>query len=135
MLLNFILYNKNMSKKDKFLVVLLTIVTLGFCWLYWHLKNKKEQKIKKEGVNIKLPSNIKVVELVDNLGGKENIEEVNASISNIKVLIKDKTLIKMDKLQDTKFITGIMISTNKISLVIGDYARKLALEMNEYLEK
>ncbi|UUD35683.1 PTS transporter subunit EIIB [Mycoplasmopsis caviae] len=124
-----------MSKKDKFLVVLLTIVTFGFCWVYWRTRNRKELKLKREGTNIKLPSNIKIVELVDNLGGKENIEEVSASISNIKVLIKNKSLVKMEELQSTKFITGIMISTNKISLVVGDYARKLAIELNEYLDK
>lgn len=123
----------DMSKKDKFLIVLLTIVTLGFCWLYWHVQNKKEQKLKKGEIN-KLDSNIKLDELVELLGSKENINSVNATFSNLKVEFNDKKAVNVDELQKLKYVSGVMISSTKMTLVVGDYAKKIAEELNKKLE-
>lgn len=118
-----------MSKKDKVKVVFLTIFTLGFCWLYWYLKNKKRQKVLQQGESVKLTGNIKIDQLIELLGGKENITNVEGGISKVKVEFNDKSKVKVDELRKTSYISGIMVSTKQISLIIGEYSKAVAKEL------
>ncbi|WP_029513222.1 PTS sugar transporter subunit IIA [Mycoplasmopsis primatum] len=124
-----------MTKKDKFIIVLLTIITLGFCWLHWHIKNKKIQQIKKGEIK-KLDPSIKIDELISLLGSSDNITAVESSISTLKCTVKNKDLINVEKIKSLKYVTGIMVSTSRISLVVGDYAKKINEIMNqEFMNK
>ncbi|WP_338822286.1 PTS sugar transporter subunit IIA [Mycoplasmopsis felifaucium] len=121
-----------MTKKDKFLIVILTIFTLGFCWLYWHIKNKKIKE-SKQGKIQKLESNMNVLELINLLGSKENIKEINSSVSSIKIEFLDKNKVNFEAIKQLKYVSGLMISTNKTTLIVGDYAKKLAQEISNNL--
>ncbi|TKA59430.1 Glucose/sucrose specific PTS system IIB component (PtsG) [Mycoplasmopsis bovis 8790] len=123
-----------MTTGDKWKIATLTIFTLGFCWVYWSVKNKKVKKLKKGEIN-KLDSSMDTLELINLLGGKGNISSVSNTISRIKVIINDKSIVQKDKLEQLKYVSGIMISSNNVSLVVGDYAKKLSEELNNEITK
>nr|WP_318027034.1 hypothetical protein [Mycoplasmopsis bovis] len=60
---------------------------------------------------------------------------VSNTISRIKVIINDKSIVQKDKLEQLKYVSGIMISSNNVSLVVGDYAKKLSEELNNEIAK
>ncbi|VEU75350.1 PTS system IIB component [Mycoplasmopsis maculosa] len=121
-----------MTKKDKFIVFILTIVTFGFCWLYWKIQHKKRQNII-NGNYKKLDSSIDIEELINLVGGKENILKAESTISRVKIFINDKKNVNIDKLNNLKYISGLMISTNSISINVGDYAKKIAIDLQNKL--
>ncbi|MCE6061604.1 PTS transporter subunit EIIB [Mycoplasmopsis agalactiae] len=123
-----------MTTGDKWKIAMLTIFTLGFCWLYWRIKNNKVKKLKKGEIN-RLDSSMDTLELVNLLGGKNNIISASSTISRIKVFINDKTAVQKDKLEQLKYVSGLMISSNNISIVVGDYAKKLCEELNNEIMK
>ncbi|WP_027335089.1 PTS sugar transporter subunit IIA [Mycoplasmopsis felifaucium] len=118
-----------MTKKDKFLIVILTIFTIGFCWIYWQNKNKKIKDAKKGNIQ-KLDTNMNVAELINLLGTKSNIKEVSASVSGVKIEFFDKNKVDFESIKKLKYVSGLMISTNKTTLIVGEYAKKLAQEIN-----
>ncbi|QBF34537.1 PTS sugar transporter subunit IIA [Mycoplasmopsis phocirhinis] len=117
-----------MTKKDKFLVVILTIFTLGFCWLYWYLKNKKHQQILTGKQQITLSQN-KVDELISLLGGKQNISDVSASGSRLFIVVDKKDLVKANQIMNNKLASGVFMSSNKITLIMGEYAQTYAQQL------
>ncbi|WP_406616034.1 PTS sugar transporter subunit IIA [Mycoplasmopsis hyopharyngis] len=115
-----------MNKKDKFLLVFLTIITFGFIWIYWSkLKNKTENNIKKSS---KLP--FKLDELVKKLGGRENIVGANCSISKVKIEIKDNEVLEVEKIKNMKGISGIVVGNFSISLITGNISEELTKQIN-----
>ncbi|MBZ4195543.1 PTS transporter subunit EIIB [Mycoplasma tauri] len=122
-----------MTKKDKFIIVILTIFTIGFCWLYWKLKAKKIQKNKRGEIN-KLDSSVDIEQLINFLGTRKNIISVDNSISSLKVKFKEKELINVEALKKLKYISGVMLSTNKISLIVGSYAKLISIKLNDFLK-
>ncbi|WP_406616815.1 PTS sugar transporter subunit IIA [Mycoplasmopsis adleri] len=122
-----------MTHKEKFLIVILTIFTLGFCWLYWHCKNKKQQELKKGNVT-KLDSRINIEELITLLGGKENITGIEPSLSKVKILFKNKANVNFEEIKNLKYVSGILISSNSTNIIVGEYAKKIAEVMKEELK-
>ena len=115
-----------MNKKDKFLMVFLTIITFGFIWIYWSkLKKKEENVIKKSS---KLP--FKIEELVNYLGGKENIISATNTISKVKIEIQDNEKIEVEKIKKIKGISGIVIGNFSISLIVGNISEELTKQLN-----
>ncbi|MGV2393206.1 UNVERIFIED_CONTAM: PTS transporter subunit EIIB [Campylobacter lari] len=87
----------------------------------------------KNGDIKKLDKSMKLDELILFLGGKENIKDVESSLSRIKIHFNDKGLIKIDELSNLKYISGVLISSTNISLNVGEYAQKLTDELKTYL--
>lgn len=77
---------------DKWKIVMFIIFILGFCWLYWCIKNNKVKKLKKGEIN-RLDLSMDIFELVNLLGGKNNIISVLSIIFRIKVFINDKIVV------------------------------------------
>ncbi|WP_027120452.1 PTS transporter subunit EIIB [Mycoplasmopsis lipofaciens] len=123
-----------MNKKDKFLITLLTICTFGLCWLHWNRKNKKLALQKTQKEKIKLPSSVKIDELIHLLGTKDNIKEISHTISNLKISFKNKSKIDINKISKLKYVTGIMSNSDKITLVVGDIAEKISTEINNKIK-
>ncbi|MCS4537185.1 PTS sugar transporter subunit IIA [Mycoplasma sp. CSL7475-4] len=118
-----------MTKKDKFIIVVLTIVTLGFCWLFWYLKNKKHQRILSGKQNISVSQN-KINSLVDLLGGRENITSAKASGSRLFIVVDKKESVKASQIMNNKLATGVFMSSNKITLIMGEYAASYAEQLS-----
>ncbi|AIA29444.1 PTS sugar transporter subunit [Mycoplasmopsis californica] len=119
-----------MTKKDKFNLVLLTIFTLGFCWLHWYLRNKKRKNIilGKKDLNI---SDAKSDELISLLGGVDNIISLSAKGSKLIVEVSDKNIVNVNQIKSKKIASGIMISTSKITLIMGEQAHSYAQKFNK----
>ncbi|UUM18984.1 PTS sugar transporter subunit IIA [Mycoplasma sp. 1018B] len=120
-----------MKFKDKMYITFLTVITLGFCWIYW----KKQQKHINNHNNgiIKLPKNINLEELILFLGQKNNLDNVNATTSKVTIHFKDRNLIELEKIKNLKYVSGIMFNENKITLIVGNIALSLAQEIIQNL--
>lgn len=77
---------------DKWKIVMFIIFIFGFCWLYWWIKNNKVKKLKKGEIN-RFDLSMDIFELVNLLGGKNNIISVLSIIFRIKVFINDKIVV------------------------------------------
>ncbi|MGL4947988.1 MAG: hypothetical protein ACRC42_01200 [Mycoplasma sp.] len=137
--------NKVEVEKEKdfmsdFLVILLTILTLG--WFKYHLENKiKEANEKMESskdgetvVTLKTSEKIpfKIDAFVLNLGGVENISSTTSSLSTLKLELVDAKLIIQEEIKKLG-ARGIMISGNKVSIILGDYAIHLSSELEKII--
>ncbi|UUD37241.1 PTS system glucose-specific transporter subunit IIB [Mycoplasmopsis californica] len=110
-----------MSKKHKALVIFLVIITFGLFLIV--LKKKrvvKENNIDKEQ---KLP--IKPDYLISLFGGKDNISNVEATLSKIKVFFKDKKQIDLEAIKQIKAASGLVLSSSSLSLIVGYGAENL----------
>ncbi len=76
----------------------------------------------------KVPFSIE--ELIEALGTKENILTVDASLSSLKVGVKEKEKVDQEKIKKLG-AKGIMISGLKVSMVFGD----ISIAAKEALEK
>ncbi|MGY5139421.1 hypothetical protein [Mycoplasmopsis gallinarum] len=122
-----------MKKKEKFLIVFYSIITLGFCWLYWKKQNKKYLDNLNNPDKVQLPKEINLEELLTLLGSKNNIASLEKSISTLKVNFKDKNLLKIDELQNLKYVSGILVSSTKINLNTGIYTEVIFNKLNDLI--
>ncbi len=76
----------------------------------------------------KIPFDIN--ELIEYLGGRENILTVEASLSSVKVGVKEKTKVNQEAIKKLGS-KGIMISGLKVSMVFGD----VSIAIKETLDK
>ncbi|MGL4951736.1 MAG: hypothetical protein ACRC4L_01985 [Mycoplasma sp.] len=133
---------------SQFLIILLTILTFGLFRIYLNNKIEEAKKISEVSetseevpqlkTSIKIP--FKVEKFVELLGGAENILSIDASLNTLKIEVKNKKIVNQDSIKKLG-AKGIMTSANKLSIVLGDYALNLKLELeqnvkidNEYQE-
>ncbi|MBZ4203958.1 PTS transporter subunit EIIB, partial [Mycoplasma tauri] len=79
-------------------------------------------------------SSVDIEQLINFLGTRKNIISVDNSISSLKVKFKEKELINVEALKKLKYISGVMLSTNKISLIVGSYAKLISIKLNDFLK-
>lgn len=107
-----------MTKKDKFKIVILTIFTLGFCWLHWYRINKKHQNLVQGKIDADINQR-EIDELIRFIGGLDNITDVSSSGSKLKIFFKNSQLIDSKSIIDNKLATGAFVSSDSITLIIG----------------
>jgi phosphotransferase system IIB component len=73
-----------------------------------------------------------VDELIKVLGGKENIVDTSATISTLKINVKDASQISKDSFVIFN-IKGFMKNTNQIILVFGDNSQAINIELKKRL--
>ncbi|BAW18061.1 hypothetical protein MBVG596_0157 [Mycoplasmopsis bovigenitalium] len=112
------MYNKSMTKKDKFKIVILTIFTLGFCWLHWYRINKKHQNLVQGKIDADINQR-EIDELIRFIGGLDNINDVSSSGSKLKIFFKNSQLIDSKSIIDNKLATGVFVSSDSITLIVG----------------
>ncbi|WP_029512585.1 hypothetical protein [Mycoplasmopsis iners] len=118
-----------MKVKDKFLIGLITVCTLGFCWLYWKKQAKKQQAILQG--DAELPNYVNLTELVAFLGGNDNITEISHTFSNVKISFLDRAKIDVEAIKNLKYVSGIMLNQQKITLIVGEIAKILAKSLEK----
>lgn len=138
---------KKVKTKDKlsgsqyFWYVFLCIITFSIFYFYVKQKiNKANQKefttdaeptsdtTKQLKRSTKIPFDIN--HLIKHLGGIQNILTCEATLSSLKVGIKDKEKIDQEAIKQLG-AKGIMISGLKVSMVFGD----ISITIKEHLEK
>ncbi|MBU4689731.1 PTS sugar transporter subunit IIA [Mycoplasma zalophidermidis] len=118
-----------MTKKDKFIITMLTIFTLGFCWLYWSQKNKKQALVLQGKENVKISFN-QSNELVNLLGGDGNILNLEAKGSKLIIEVLNKENVMLAKILEKNIATGAFVNTNKVTLIMGEHATAYAKSMS-----
>ena len=112
-----------MNKKQQFLYMIISIITLG---IYPVIINRKTQKT----INIALSEtkkiSVNIVELVKNLGGKENISAIEYTHTKLKVFIKNSSLMEVSSINEQKGISGVFVSSKTITLIVGNQAKQLS---------
>ncbi|MDC8921076.1 PTS glucose transporter subunit IIB [Metamycoplasma hyosynoviae] len=108
-----------MTKKQRFLYIFLIIITFGFILIHW---KKYRQREEKQSLSISTKLNFKYEDLISALGGTQNITSVNSTQKVLKISYKNKQEINFDKLKAIKDISGISLTQNTISIIIGNAA-------------
>ncbi|MDD7897330.1 PTS glucose transporter subunit IIB [Metamycoplasma hyosynoviae] len=108
-----------MTKKQRFLYIFLIIITFGFILIHW---KKYRQREEKQSLSISTKLNFKYEDLISALGGIQNITSVNSTQKILKISYKNKQEINFDKLKAIKDISGISLTQNTISIIIGNAA-------------
>ncbi|MHA3786276.1 PTS glucose transporter subunit IIB [Mycoplasma sp. HF14] len=116
-------------KKDKFLIVFLTIITLGLIWIKWSKQIKKEKNTIYQ--NDKLP--FKFSDFLICLGD-DNIAKVETRLNRINIGVKDIKLVKLQDLNKLKGISGIVARSNGVSLVLGEYTQVVYKELQKLIK-
>ena len=114
-----------MTKKEKLLYWFLIIITLGLILPYW--KTKKVEIKEELSQNKKIDLNIN--KLIILLGNSENIQNVSSTHTKVKINIKDRDKINIEKIKQINGISGVFASSTYIQIIVGNQA--LAIE--EYL--
>ncbi|UVD81982.1 PTS glucose transporter subunit IIB [Mycoplasma iguanae] len=111
-----------MSFKDKIIMVSLTIITLGLIWIYWI--NKKTPKKDYLSTSVKIPFALeKFLEL---LGSKNNIQNCSFTHNKVRIDLKNTKIVDREAIQDLKGISGVVLSSNSITIIVGNVAKTIA---------
>lgn len=119
-----------MKLKDKILITLLTIFTLGLIWLYW---NKKKTKPKNE-LSVSKKVEVNLEQLILLLNGVKNIESVNSTHTKVKINLKENNNIDILKLKELKGISGVVASSKSITIIVGNSAKTIQELLEEKLK-
>ncbi|WP_027334435.1 hypothetical protein [Mycoplasma elephantis] len=114
-----------MNRKHKALSVFLVIITFGF----FLIALRKKRAVKENNIDENTNVDIKVGHLISLFGGKENIKNVESTLSKVKIYFNKKNLINVDELKKLKAVSGLVLSTSSISLIVGYGAKNLKDEI------
>ena len=92
-------------------------------------ENKSSSETKVEETNKKKYTNSLYDQIIELVGGIENIEESTVRGSRISLVLKNISLVKDEELK-TLGVNGVIIMSSKVTLVVGDDASKL----NDYIK-
>lgn len=115
-----------MTFKDKLLIIFFNVITLGLINIYW--KNKKTQKKEYLSYSTKIPFNLN--ELFQNLGGRENINNTSYTQNKIRFDLLNINLINKQQIENLKGISGVVLSSASITLIVGNVAKTIFEEIN-----
>lgn len=114
-----------MTFKDKLILIILSIITLGIYPIV--LFKKKNHSVKDELSTSKVVTDIK--KLQEFLGGKDNVVGTEYSHTKIKIYVKDKTKVNIENIQSLKGISGVFASSKSVTIIVGKQAKDLAAQL------
>lgn len=71
--------------------------------------------------------------LIEAYGGKDNIVEVDACITRLRITVKDKSLVDQNKIKKTYNALGIVESGMQVQAIYGAHANVLKMEIRDIL--
>lgn len=96
-----------------------------------------EEEVTEEEMNIKLESSnyqYMAKKLLQNVGGKENVEEAENCATRLRLELKDGTLVNETNIKKTGAKGIVKLSETSIQIIIGPEVSKVAKEFKEMLE-
>lgn len=112
--------------------VLLNIIGLGIPYIYARNKANKLKNTTNTTLQTSSLIDFDITDLLNALGGKDNIENISTTISTLKVNLKNAQ--DLSKEQFNKFkINGFMKNQKQIILVFGDNAQAIGNELSKLL--
>lgn len=112
-----------MTFKDKLILILLSIITLGIYPLVIFKRTPLEVKTELSADD-KLSVNID--KLRENLGTEENIVGVEFTHTKVKIYVKEKSKVSMDALSKQKGISGVFATSKSITIIVGNSAKTIS---------
>lgn len=112
-----------MTLKDKIILILLSLLTLGIYPIF--IFKKKNNTVSSQLSNSDKVS-VNVEKLVSNLGGSDNIIQVEYTHTKIKAFIENKNLVNVDALSKQKGVSGVFATSKFITLIVGNTAKSIA---------
>lgn len=109
------------------IILAAVIVVAGITYLIVYLKAKSNKRKSEES------SNAFYTTLIKWLGGIKNIEQVSSISSRLSVVLKNPALINENEFTNKGI--GIVKSSKKITLVVGEKASYYCEKINEELAK
>ncbi|MBD5423136.1 MAG: PTS transporter subunit EIIB [Mycoplasma sp.] len=122
---------KNMTAKEKFLFIFLQIITLGLIWIYWKKHSKKYNKNDELSQEIRI--SVDINQLLECLGGKNNISEVENTHTKVKIFYKNRELIKVENIKNINGISGVFVNDKFVVIIVGNSATTLKEYIKEKL--
>ncbi|MBU4691119.1 PTS glucose transporter subunit IIB [Mycoplasma zalophi] len=120
-----------MQKLHKFLYILSIVCTLGTIKLFWKSYRQKQVNSQLSVENkVKFP----IDELINYLNGIENINSVSSTHKILKIELKSRENIQIDKIKSLNSIEGILFKTDTISLITGNNAQYLQKIINDKIQ-
>lgn len=114
-----------MTFKDKLILTLLSIITIGIYPLI--IFNKKSQS--KEQLEIDSKISVDLTKLTALLGGKENIAGVEYTHTKVKVFIVERQGVNIDAITKLKGVSGVFATSKFVTLIVGTSAKTLATKL------
>ena len=111
-----------MSFKDKLILSLLSIVTLGIYPIVAFSKKPKEAKSTLSVDKVVTDTN----KLTKFLGTKTNIAGAEFTQTKIKVFINDKSKVDAEAIKNLKGVSGIVLSSKYATIIVGKQAKELS---------
>ncbi|NQZ66043.1 MAG: PTS glucose transporter subunit IIB [Mycoplasmatales bacterium] len=112
-----------MTGKDKFIYILLSIITLG---IYPYMINKRKNENFSNELSEANKLSIKIEKLIEYLGGKENIIGTEYTHTKIKIFFNEKSKLQVENIEKLKSVSGIVASSKYITIIVGNQAKKIA---------
>lgn len=106
-------------------VKLFYIFTFGIGYIYAMKKAKNINTITKDKIETSKTIDFDILKLITALGGKANIIEINSTISNLKVKVKDINTVNVDGIKKLGAI-GTLKNIDVITILFGDNSQYVA---------
>lgn len=116
-----------MSQKSKMWIYI--IFTFGIGYLIAKRKAKVIQNKTNDEIFTTSADNFNVDKLLTALGGPNNIIGVQSTISNLKITLRDVSLIDQNKIKSLG-AKGSFLNENKITILFGDTSKDIASKIN-----
>ncbi len=109
----------------KWQLILFYIFTFGIGYFYIKNKAKKVAEVQNEEIEVSKEIPFEVQNLLNLLGGLDNIIKTDSTISSFKVELRDTNKADIEAIKKLDNTKGVMKSGNKLNIVFGDYSRTL----------
>ncbi|QJR44346.1 PTS glucose transporter subunit IIB [Mycoplasma miroungirhinis] len=120
-----------MRKLHKFLYIFTIICTLGIIKLFW---KSYEQKEINSQLSVENKLKFSLDELIRYLDGINNIESVYCTHKILKIQLKSRKNIQIEKIKSLNSIEGILLKSDGISLITGNNAKYIHKIINEKMQ-
>lgn len=120
-----------MTIKNKIILILITIFTLGFFWIFYFQKKKNKKKSNELSRTTKIPFSIK--KLVHAIG-ENNIIKSEYTHTKIKIFVHSPSKINMEEIKKIKTISGTLKTSTSITLIVGNSAQALSTNITKFIE-
>lgn len=112
-----------MTGKDKFIYILISILTFG---VYPILLKRKKPTKQSNTLSVEEKVTVNLNKLENALGGKENIAGAEYTQTKVKIFFNDRSKVNVEEVKSIKGISGVVASSKNISIIVGKQAKSLA---------
>lgn len=115
-----------MTGKDKFIYILLCIITFG---IYPMMIKKGTKTTPTNEIRVEEKTTINLIKLYEALGGKDNLAGNEYTYTKVKIFLNDRSKADVEKVKSIKGISGVVAGSKYITVIVGKQAKALSNEL------